>query len=65
MHRHNAYNNIAYKNNNYLSVIHYEPCVKRLVCIMYCVLFILHASNLSLSNKVALIPVYIFIDQNF
>ena len=44
MHRHNEYNNIAYNNNNYLSVIHQEPCVKRSLCILYCVSSILHPS---------------------
>ena len=54
MHRYIEHNNIAYNNNNYLSVIHYEPCVKRsLLCVSsLCITSLLHSSNLSL-NKAA------------
>ena len=61
MHRHNVYNNRAYNNNNYLSVICHEPGVKRSLCILQCVSSILHPSNLN----AALVSAYIFIDLNF
>ena len=57
MHRYTAYNNIAYNNNNYLSVI---PCVKRYLCILYHVSSMLHPSSLPNYNA-ALISTYIFI----
>ena len=55
MHRDNEQNNIAYNNNNYLSVIHYKSCAK---------ISLLHVSSLCILfyilNNAALIPANIF-----
>ena len=55
MHRYTEHNDIAYNDNNYLSVI---PCVKRSLCILHCVSSMLYALSL---NNAALIHAYIYL----